>query len=104
MKKEYPTKNKLYEVSELLLKFNNKGTAEYSELMNYLRAHSDAFSGAPRILIDSALAEKISGKIDEHGSIRVRVYDLDDSRATKVRDKIKPFQVDSHLVLLTLRY
>jgi hypothetical protein len=69
-----------------------------------LRTQSDAFSGKPHILIDSALAEKISGKIDEHGSIRVRVYDLDDSRAAKVRDKIKPPQVDSHLVLLTLRY
>jgi len=83
---------------------NNKGTAEYYELMNYLRAHSDALNGEPRILIDSALADKISGKINEHVSIRVSVYDLDDSRATKVQDKIKPFQVDSHLVLLTLRY
>src|SRR5262249_10068861 len=83
---------------------NNKGTAEYSELKNHLRPQSDAFGGEPRILIDSALAEKISGNLDEHGSIRVRVYDLDDAGTTKIRDQIKPSQVDSHLVLLSLRY
>ena len=82
---------------------NNKGAAEYPELMNYLHAQSDAFNDQTRILIDAALAEKLSKDLDQHGSIRVRVYDLDDSRAANIRGKIKPAQADSHLVLLILR-
>jgi hypothetical protein len=82
---------------------NNKGAAEYPELINYLHAQSDAFNGEMRILIDTALAEKLSRDLDQHGSIPVRVYDLDDSRAANIRGKIKPVQADSHLVLLTLR-
>ena len=82
---------------------NNKRAAEYPELMNYLHAQSDAFDGQTRILIDSALAEKLSKDLDEHGSGRVRVYDLDDSRVANIRSKIKPPPVDSHLVLLTFK-
>jgi hypothetical protein len=82
---------------------NDKGAAEYPELMNYLHAQSDPFNGQPRILIDSALADKLSKNLDQNGSIRVRVYDLDDSRAAKIRGKIKPAQADSHLALLTPR-
>jgi hypothetical protein len=82
---------------------DNKGAAEYPELMNYLHAQGDAFKGQTRILIDSALADKLSKNLDQYGSIRVRVYDLDDSRPPKIRDKIKPAQADSPSVLLTLR-
>jgi hypothetical protein len=82
---------------------DNKGAAEYPELMNYLHAQGDAFKGQTRILIDSALADKLSRNIDEHGSIRVRVFDLADSRAANILGEIKPAQVDSHLVLLTVR-
>ena len=82
---------------------NNKGAAEYPELMNYLRAQSDAFNDQTRILIDSALADKLSKNLDQHDSIRVRIYDLDDSRAANIRGEIKPAQADLHLVLLTLR-
>ena len=81
----------------------NKGDVERSELMNYLRAQNDAFDNQARILIDSALAESLSGKPDERNSIQVRVYDLDDLRAATIRSKIKPLQADAHFILLTLK-
>ena len=71
--------------------------------MNYLRAQNDAFDNRARILIDSALAESLSGKPDERNSIPVRVYDLDDQRAANIRSKIKPLQADAHFILLTLK-
>jgi hypothetical protein len=70
--------------------------------MNYLRAQNDAFDARARILIDSALAESLSGKPDGN-SIPVRVYDLDDLRAVPIRRQIKPLQADAHFILLTLK-
>ncbi len=81
---------------------NNKGGVERSQLMNYLRAQNDAFDARARILIDSALAESLSGKPDGD-SIPVRVYDLDDLRAVPIRRQIKPLQTDAHFILLTLK-
>ena len=80
----------------------HKGDVEHSELMNYLRAQSDAFDNQARILIDSALADSLSGKPDERNSIQVRVYDLDDPRAATIRSKIKTLQAGAHFILLTL--
>jgi hypothetical protein len=82
---------------------NHKGDVERSELMNYLRAQNDAFNNRAHILIDSALAESLSGKPDERNSIQVRVYDLDDLRAANIRSKIKLLQADAHFILLTLK-
>jgi len=81
---------------------NNKGGVERSQLMNYLRAQNDAFDARARILIDSALAESLSGKPDGN-SIPVRVYDLDDLRAVPIRRQIEPLQTDAHFILLTLK-
>jgi hypothetical protein len=81
----------------------NKGAVEHSELMNFLRAQNDAYNKQGRILIDSALADKLSKNSDQHGSIQVRVYDLDDLRAANIRSKIKPLPADAHFLLLTAR-
>ena len=71
--------------------------------MSYLRAQNDAFDNQPRILIDSALADRLSEKPDERNRIQVRVYDLDDLRAANIRSKIKPLRADGHFILLTLK-
>jgi hypothetical protein len=70
--------------------------------MNYLRAQNNAFDNRARILIDSALAENLSGKPDERNSIQVRAYDLDDPRNATIRSKINVVQPDAHLIFLTL--
>ena len=82
---------------------NYKGDLERSELMNYLHAQNDAIDNQARILIDTALAERLSGKPDAGNNIQVRVYDLDDLRAATIRSKIKPLQADAHFILLTLK-
>jgi len=81
----------------------HKGDVEHTELMNYLHAQNGTLDNRAGILIDSALAESLSGKPDERNSIRVRVYDLDDLRAANIRSKIKPLQGDGHFILLTLK-
>jgi hypothetical protein len=81
----------------------HKGDVERTELMNYLHGQNGAFDNRAGILIDSALAESLSGKPDERNNVRVRVYDLDDLRAANIRSKIKPLQGDGHFILLTLR-
>jgi hypothetical protein len=81
----------------------HKGEVERADLMNYLRAQNDAFDNRARILIDSVLAQSISGNLDERGTIQVRVYDLDDLRAADIRSKIKLLQADAHFILLTLK-
>ncbi len=81
----------------------NKAVVEHSDLMNYLRSQNDAFDNQVRILIDSTLADSLSGKRDEPHSIRVRVYDLDDPRTATIRRKIKALQAEAHFILLTLR-
>jgi hypothetical protein len=81
----------------------HKGDVERTELMNYLHAQNGTFDNRAGILIDSALAESLSGKPDERNSIRVRVYDLDDLRAANIRSKIKLLQTDGHLMFLTLK-
>jgi hypothetical protein len=43
----------------------HKGDVERTELMNYLHAQNGTFDNRPGILIDSALAESLSGKPDE---------------------------------------
>ena len=80
----------------------HRGNVERSELMNYLREQNDAFNNQARILIDSALADSLSGIPDERNSIQVRVYDLDDPRAATIRSKIKKLQAGAHFRLLTL--
>jgi hypothetical protein len=81
----------------------HKGNVERTELMNYLHAQNGTFDNRVGILIDSALAESLSGKPDERNSMRVRVYDLDDLRTVNIRSKIKPLQGDGHFILLTLK-
>jgi hypothetical protein len=76
---------------------------ERSGLMNYLRARNDEFNNQARILIDSALADRLSEKPDERNSIQVRVYDLDDPRSAAIRSKVNPLRADGHSILLTLR-
>ena len=82
---------------------NNKGAAEYSELINHLPGQSNAFKGQAHILIDSELADKLSKNSDQPGSIQVRVYDLDNSGAANIRGKIKPLPTGAHFLLLTAR-
>lgn len=81
---------------------SGRGNLERSELMNYLR-EQDAFNNQARILIDSALADSLSKILDEHNSIQVRVYDLDDPRAVPMRSKIKKLPAGAHFRLLTLK-
>jgi hypothetical protein len=81
----------------------NKGDAEYTELMNYLRAQNEAFDNRARILVDSALADSLLKNKNESTNIQIRVYDLDDLRAASIRSKILTLQVDAHAILLTLR-
>ena len=71
--------------------------------MNYLREQSVVFNNQAHILIDSALADSLSGIPGERNSIQVRVYDLDDPRAATIRSKIKKLQAGAHFRLLTLR-
>jgi hypothetical protein len=82
---------------------NKKGTAEHSELMDFLRAQNDAYGNKARILIDSALADSLSKEVDQRDDTQVRVYDLDDPWHANIRSKIKPFQADAHLLFLTVR-
>jgi hypothetical protein len=92
---------------------NNKAAAEHSELMNFLHAQNDRYNNQARILIDSALADSISKKLDhrdstevrvkldQRDSTEVRVYDLDDLRAGNIRSKINPPPEDGHFLFLT---
>lgn len=82
---------------------NDKGAAEHSELMNFLRAQNDAYNNQAHILIDSALADNLSSKLDQRDSKEVRVYDLDDLRAANIRGRIKPLLADAHFLFLTVR-
>jgi hypothetical protein len=81
----------------------HRGNVERSELMNYLREHNVVFDNQAHILIDSALADSLSGIPDERNSIQVRVYDLDDPRAANIRSKIKMLHADLRFILLTLK-
>jgi tetratricopeptide (TPR) repeat protein len=69
---------------------NAKGAAEHSEWMIFLREQNDAYNDQARILIDSALADSLSKKLDQRDSTEVRVYDLDDLRTGNIRRKIEP--------------
>ena len=71
--------------------------------MNFLRAQNDAYNNQAHILIDSALADNLSNKLDQRDSTEVRVYDLDDLRAANIRGRIKPLPADAHFLLLTAR-
>ena len=82
---------------------NNKGAVEHSELMNFLRAQNDAYNNQAHILIDSALADNLSNKLDQRDSTEVHVYDLDDLRAANIRGRIKPLPADAHFLFLTAR-
>jgi hypothetical protein len=81
---------------------SDKGAAEYSELMNFLRAQDDIYKDEAHILIDSALADSISTNLDQRDETQVRIYDLDDGRAANIRSKIKPLPPDRRSLLLTV--
>jgi hypothetical protein len=82
---------------------NNKGAADHSELITFLHAQHDTYNNQKRILIDSALADSLSKKVDQRESTEVRVYDLDDQRAGNIRSKIDPPPKDAHFLFLTVR-
>ena len=71
--------------------------------MNFLHAQNDTYNDQARILIDSALADSLSKKLDQRDSTEVRVYDLDDLRAANIRSKIEPPPEDGHFLFLTVR-
>jgi hypothetical protein len=82
---------------------NNKGAVEHTGLMNFLHAQNDTYNNQARISIDSALADRLSKKLDQRDRTEVRVYDLDDLRAGNIRSKINPPPIDAHFLFLTLR-
>jgi hypothetical protein len=69
--------------------------------MKFLLAQNDMYNNQVRILIDSALADSFSKKLDQRGSTEVRVYDLDDLRSANIRSKIEPPPEDRHFLFLT---
>jgi len=79
----------------------NKGATEDSELMNFLHAQNNTYNNQARILIDSALADRVLGSTE--GLTEIRVYDLDDLRNAKIRNKIKPTPEDRHFLFLISR-
>jgi len=78
----------------------NKGTAEHSELMNFLHAQNDAYNDQARILIDSALADRLLANTED--LTEVHVYDLDDLRNADIRNKIKPIPEGGHFLFLSV--
>jgi hypothetical protein len=81
----------------------DKGGVKYSELMSNLRTQNKAFNSRARILIDSVLAASLLEQPKERTNIPIRVYDLDDPRAAKIRSKIRTLPADAHFILLTLK-
>lgn len=79
---------------------NNKGSAEYAELIDFLHAQNGAYNNDARILIDSALADRVLGSTE--GFTEVRVYDLDDPWAAEIRSKIEPRPQGGHFLFLSV--
>jgi hypothetical protein len=71
--------------------------------MRFLLAQNDTYNNQARILIDSALADSLSKKLDQRESTEVGVYDLDDLRTGNIRSKIEPPPEDGHFLFLTVR-
>jgi len=69
--------------------------------MNFLHAQNNTYNNQARILIDSALADRVLGSTE--GLTEIRVYDLDDLRNAKIRNKIKPTPEDRHFLFLISR-
>lgn len=82
---------------------NKNRVAKDFELMNFLRAQNNTYNNLSYILIDSALADSLSKRLDQPGSTEVRIYDLDDLRAGNIRGKIEPPPKGAHFLFLTVR-
>ena len=72
------------------------------DLMDYLLAQSNKFDYRAYILIDSKLADSLFGKPQQHKTVQIRVYDLDDPRAAIIRNEIKGLPAEAHFMLLRL--
>ncbi len=72
-------------------------------LMSFLPLPAEPAGKSVRILIDSALAERLSSEWRTRSVAPIRVYDLDDPRAAAIRSTVSAQATAGTLVLLTVR-
>lgn len=77
--------------------------AAAAQLLTYLPAPPNAAGKSVQILIDSALNDRLAVDWRTRAVVPIRVYDLDDTRTTPIRNAIKVPATAGILMLLTVR-